>query len=100
MINNTYLSFFKTLCNETRLSIVLLLKKKSMDVTQLVNGLNLEQSRISHNLKCLEKNGFVNVEKKGKHRVYSLNKDTIEPIFKNIKKHTQKYNIKVCVEEK
>jgi len=96
MIGETYLGFFKTLCNETRLSIILCLKKNPKNVSAIMKELEMEQSRVSHNLQCLEKNGFVRVRKDGKQRIYSLNKDTIEPILKDVKKHIQKYGIKLC----
>jgi len=96
MIDKTYMGFFRALCNETRLGIILCLIKKPMNVTQIVKELGMEQSRVSHNLQCLEKNGFVKVSRKGKERVYTLNKDTITPILMGIKKHSQKYKINSC----
>ncbi|MBS3172450.1 winged helix-turn-helix transcriptional regulator [Candidatus Woesearchaeota archaeon] len=96
MNTETYIQFFKALSSDTRLSIILCLEKNSKNVTEIVNELKMEQSRISHNLQCLEKNGFVTVKQNGKQRIYSLNKDTIAPILKDTKKHTQKYNINRC----
>ena len=96
MIDLTYMGFFKALCNDTRLSIVLSLKDNPKNVSQLISELDMEQSRISHNLQCLEKNGFVTVKQEGKQRIYSLNKDTIEPILKAVKKHTEKYGLNSC----
>ncbi len=96
MIDTTYLGFFKTLDNETRLSIVLCLKDSSKNVGQISSDLQMEQSRISHNLQCLVKNGFITVKQDGKQRIYSLNKDTIEPILDAVKKHMQKYKINSC----
>jgi DNA-binding transcriptional ArsR family regulator len=93
MIDLTYMGFFKALCNDTRLSIVLSLKDKPKNVSQLTIELKMEQSRISHNLQCLEKNGFITVKQEGKQRIYSLNKDTIEPILKDVKKHVKKYKL-------
>ena len=96
MNTETYIQFFKALSRDTILSIILCLEKNSKNVTEIVNELKMEQSRISHNLQCLEKNGFVTVKQNGKQRIYSLNKDTIAPILKDTKKHTQKYNINRC----
>jgi len=96
MIDLTYMGFFKALCNDTRLGIVLCLKESPKNVSQLVAELKMEQSRISHNLQCLIKNGFVTVEQVGKQRVYSLNKDTIVPILKAVKKHVEKYSVNTC----
>jgi DNA-binding transcriptional ArsR family regulator len=96
MIYLTYVNFFKTLNNDTRLGIVLCLKDNSKNVSQLSSELEMEQSRISHNLQCLEKNGFVTVKQEGKQRIYSLNKDTIGPILVAVKKHMSKYKINSC----
>jgi len=96
MINSAYIRFFKALCNDTRLAIIVSLKESPKNVTQLVKELKLEQSRVSHNLKCLEFNGFVKMEKKGKQRFYSLNGGTIEPILDGIEKHIKKYGTGKC----
>jgi len=96
MIDEAYISFFKALCNDTRLGIVLCLKTGAKNVGQIVSELNMEQSRVSHNLKCLEKNGFVSVSQRGKQRVYTLNKETVSPILEAVKKHIKKHDIKTC----
>ena len=96
MIYKSYMGFFKTFCNDTRLSIVLCLMEKPMHVGQIVKELKMEQSRISHNLQCLEKNGFVKVKREGKQRIYSLNKDTVVPILDGGKKHIKTHNSYVC----
>ena len=44
--------FFETISTPLRLDIILLLRKKELSVTEIVNSLNEEQSKISHNLKC------------------------------------------------
>ena len=96
MIDSTYMGFFRTLCNETRLAIVLCLRESPKNVGQISGELKMEQSRISHNLQCLTKNGFVTVRQEGKQRIYSLNKDTIVPILRDIKKHLAKYPMNSC----
>ncbi|MBT4334657.1 winged helix-turn-helix transcriptional regulator [archaeon] len=96
MINKTYLEFFKSLCNETRASIILALKDKPLSVSQIMEETKMEQSRISHNLPCLVKTGFITVEQIGKQRIYSLNKDTIVPILNAVEKHMKKYVTDIC----
>jgi len=83
--------FFSTLSNPTRLGILELLRETSRNVTQLAEALNQEQSMISHNLKPLTRCGFVFVERKGKERIYSLNRETMEPMYKIIDNHMKKY---------
>ena len=64
-LNETCHLFFSTLSNPTRLGILELLRESPRNVTQLADGLNQEQSMISHNLKSLARCGFVFVERKG-----------------------------------
>ncbi|MCD4759503.1 metalloregulator ArsR/SmtB family transcription factor [archaeon] len=96
MIDSTYMSFLRGLCNDTRLNIIICLKKSSKNVSEIVKELDMEQSRISHNLQCLERNGFVTVMQDGKQRIYSLNKETIQPILDAIDKHVKKHKICTC----
>lgn len=87
--------FFSTLANPTRLAILELLKNGSKNVTEIADVLNQEQSMISHNLKPLIRCGFVFVERKWKERIYSLNEETMKPMFAIIEKHTDTYCPKV-----
>ena len=83
--------FFRVLANPTRLAILEALRKKSRSVTEIADILGQEQSMISHNLEPLEECKFVFSERKEKNRIYSLNKETAEPLFKVFDYHTQKY---------
>jgi len=58
---------------------------------QLAEDLNQEQSMISHNLKPLTTCRFVFVKRKGKKRIYSLNRKTVEPMYEIIDNHLKKY---------
>jgi DNA-binding transcriptional ArsR family regulator len=84
-------AFFKVLANPTRLAILEALRKEPRSVTEIARTLKQEQSMISHNLEPLEKCGFVFSERKEKQRIYSLNKETAEPLFKLFDYHSQKY---------
>lgn len=83
--------FFSTLSNPTRLGILELLREAQKNVTQLAEALNQEHSMISHNLQPLIRCCFVFVERKGKERVYLLNKEVMEPLFKIFVHHAEKY---------
>lgn len=83
--------FFSTFSNPTRLGIVEQLREGPKNATQLSEALNQEQSMISHNLKPLIRCRFVLVEKNWRERIYSLSKETMEPLFKIIDNHTEKY---------
>ena len=83
--------FFETLSNQTRMDIIYALMNSEATVTQICKKTNQEQSKVSHNLKILSECHFVESKKKGKERLYSLNKETIIPIFQLITKHVEKY---------
>jgi DNA-binding transcriptional ArsR family regulator len=85
-----YREFFRALSNQTRFSIVQLLRGKPHYVNEMVEKLGIEQSRISHNLACLLNCGFVEWEWTGKNKVYRLNSD-LQPILTGIEKHLVKY---------
>jgi DNA-binding transcriptional ArsR family regulator len=90
-LSETCYVFFKVLANPTRLAILEVLRDKPRSVTELARSLKQEQSMISHNLKPLEKCRFVFSERKEKQRIYSLNKETVEPLFRLFDYHAQKY---------
>jgi DNA-binding transcriptional ArsR family regulator len=92
MINKSYQRFFKTLANENRLKIVsFLLREQAQSVSEIVKGTRLEQTLVSHNLKRLLECHFVEVERVGKERVYSLNRGTIEPLLSLMNQHVNTY---------
>jgi DNA-binding transcriptional ArsR family regulator len=90
-LSETCYQFFSTLANPTRLAILELLRERPRNVTEISEALNQEQSMISHNLKPLERCRFVFSERRKKERLYSLNKETIEQIFKIFAYHAEKY---------
>ncbi|MDT8068973.1 MAG: metalloregulator ArsR/SmtB family transcription factor [Terriglobia bacterium] len=85
-----YREFFRALSNQTRFSIVQLLRDKPHYVNEMVEKLGIEQSRISHNLACLLNCGFVEWAWNGKNKVYRLNSD-LRPVLTGIEKHLAKY---------
>ena len=87
------------LANATRLAIVHVLLDGPKSVTEIQRAVRCDQSMISHNLKRLERCHFVSVEQSGKQRVYSLNKETIEPLLKLMDKHVNKFCKKLCCEK-
>ena len=73
--------------NKTRFEIIKYLEKKERSVNEISNALNQEQSKISHNLIKLASCHIIEVKKEGKKRIYSLNKKTVIPLLKIVKKH-------------
>ena len=83
--------FFSTLANPTRLAILEVLDESDMSVTQLADSLGQEQSMVSHNLRPLVQCQFVHVERKGRERIYTINHETVDPLFKVIENHAVNY---------
>jgi len=87
MNKNPYHLFFKVLSTELRANIINLLEKQPRTVNQISKELQTEQSKISHNLQKLSLCNIVTSKRKGKTKIYSLNKHTILPILKLVNKH-------------
>jgi len=64
---------FRALADETRVRIYLLLLKGELCVCELVDILNMEQSRISHSLRILREASLVDDRREGKWIIYSVN---------------------------
>ena len=98
MIELSYKLYFKAFSNKTRFEIIKLLRKGPRNVSEICKELGFEQSRVSHNLKCLESCGFVNTEWSGKNKIYCLDKEYIIPILNDIDAHIKHYNkrLKAC----
>jgi len=83
--------FFSNLANPTRLAAIEQLMQKPMSVNELAAALGQEQSMISHNLKSLLECNLIAIEKQGKKHVYTVNEETLLPIFGAIENHAQKF---------
>jgi DNA-binding transcriptional ArsR family regulator len=88
-----YRLFFSSLANPSRLKIVHALRGISKDVSHICQETGLEQTQVSHNLKRLEKCGMVFAKKMGKHRYYTLNKETITPLLELIDMHFKEIKV-------
>jgi ArsR family transcriptional regulator, zinc-responsive transcriptional repressor len=94
---STYHIFFRNLANPLKIKIILSLKEKEKNVTEISDELKVEQSKISHALILLKKCNIIKLRKEGKQRFYSLNKKTITPIFEIIDEHSKSFcNCKEC----
>lgn len=83
--------FFTNLANPTRLAILEQLMDKPMSVNELSEALGQEQSMISHNLKPLLACNLITIQKKGKKHIYTVNQETLSPIFEAIQNHAEKF---------
>ena len=86
-----YKLFFNTFSSEPRLKILNLLRKKPMNVSEIIKATGLEQSIVSHNLRRLRDCGFIKLEIRGKYRYYKLNERTLTPILSLIDEHMKEY---------
>ncbi len=92
-INKTYHLFFNNLANPLRIEIISALKEapNGLSVNELASSIWVEQSKLSHALSKLRECKLVTITKKGKKRIYSLNKKTMLPILKMIDEHAKDY---------
>ena len=84
---DAYMLFLNTFSSKPRLKILNLLRKKEMNVSEIIEKLKMSQTHVSHNLNRLKSCGFVKDELKGKYRYYKINSKTIKPILDLINKH-------------
>lgn len=90
-LSQTCYWFFSSMANPTRLAILERLLESPMSVTQLASSLRQEQSMISHNLRPLIRCRFVYMERRGKRRIYHVNRETVETLFKVVKNHAERF---------
>jgi len=77
---------FKSLSDPTRLRILVLLLRRELCVCELTAALEMEQSRISHQLRVLRNAELVEDRREGKWIIYRISKDK-EKDLKFIFKH-------------
>lgn len=91
-----YKIFFGTLVSKPRLKILNLLREyKSVSVSKICETLDMEQTSVSHNLSRMTRCGFVNKQKKGKYRYYSINKKNIDKLLNLVDNHMNEYCLKI-----
>jgi len=69
---------FRALSDETRLRILKVLLERECCVCEIMQALDISQSRASRNLGILEGAGFVKSRRDGLWIVYSINKQTMD----------------------
>jgi DNA-binding transcriptional ArsR family regulator len=94
-----YSLFFQALANETRMQVLRTLSDKGgMNVSQICEELALEQTLVSHSLRCLAFCGLVRSAREGKSKVYSVNNRTVLPLLKIVDNHLSDFatNLLTC----
>ncbi|GAF38317.1 hypothetical protein FC83_GL001739 [Agrilactobacillus composti DSM 18527 = JCM 14202] len=78
---------YSLLSNQTRIRILLALEDKTLNVTELGQQLNLEQSIVSHQLSLLKKDQLVHATRSGQMNYYRLDDPHILEIIKDTFAH-------------
>ncbi len=80
------------LANENRLNMFLVLLERDFCVCELQEILNMEQSRLSHQLRILKFYGLVEAKQDGRWIVYSVSEEVKRnPVIQAIKDSTELY---------
>ena len=97
--NDAYYLFFSALASRTRLAIIDILKEGPKTAPEISDALKQEQKIISQNLELLEHCVLIRAEISGKKKLYSLNKEIIEPLAEILAFHTSKHcpGLKECI---
>lgn len=82
---------FKILANSIRLRLIETLRTGEKSVGELCSEVGEEQTRVSHELRCLTVCGLVNQKREGKRIIYSLNRETVLPILGAADRHASKF---------
>ena len=72
---------FKVFGDSTRLRIMVTLSAAELSVMEIAEGLGMEQSTISHQLRVLRQNKLVRARRDGKQMYYSLADDHVKKII-------------------
>lgn len=75
---------FKALSDETRLRILSILIERECCVCEVIQALNISQTRASRNLAALYDAGFLKLRKDGLWSLYSVDKDGMEDYLTDI----------------
>lgn len=86
---NSIRDIFKLLSHPMRLQIIYMLEQRTMNVSEIVETLGLEQSAVSHQLTLLRKGHLISTSQIGKMVCYSLNDSHILDIVNEALEHAK-----------
>ncbi len=84
--------FFDAFGNRNRFRILKSLGNKELCAGELQKELMIEQTNLSHDLKCLLNCQFITVRKSGRKRIYKIKPETKE-LVEEVSKHIKKYEL-------
>lgn len=99
MKNKSYNNFFTNFASPSKFSIIMALRDGPLSVSEIVEKVGEEQSAVSHNLKSMSQCHILNVNKHGKQRIYSLNRQTVIPMLKIVENHVKRFCLVGCKNE-
>ncbi len=67
--------------NNVRLSILALIRDVPLPVCAISKLLGIEQTLVSHHLRALKEAGLVDVQIRGRYRIYSISREGIRELF-------------------
>ncbi len=82
----------KALSDETRLRILNVLLERECCVCEVMQALNVSQSRASRNLGILEGAGFLKARREGSWMLYSIDRETTNRYAKSLAKLLKDYS--------
>lgn len=74
-------NILKAMAHPIRVSIMSILEDEKLNVTEIYEKLELEQSVVSHHLGILRDKGVLNSEREGKKVYYSLKHDLLSSVI-------------------
>lgn len=80
---------FKAFCDENRLQILELLQNGEYSASEILAGLNISQSTLSHHMKILCDSGIVVPRREGKWTYYSISRENREQAILLLEKITK-----------
>ena len=97
--NEAYYLFFSALANRMRLAIIHALQEGPKTISGVSDALGQEETMVSHNLGLLEHRALVRSEGSGKDKLFTLNREIVEPLSELLAFHTNKYcpELKYCI---
>ncbi len=97
--NEAYYLFFSALANRTRLAIIDVLREGPKSISGVSDALEQDESVVAYNIKRLEHSALLCSEGSGKEKLYSLNREIVEPLSELLAFHTNKYcpGLKSCI---
>jgi len=97
--NDAYFMFFSALASRTRLAIIDVLIGGPKSLSEVSRALDQKETVVLENLGQLADRALIRAEGAGKDKMYSLNKEIVEPLSEILEFHVSKYcpGLKECV---